>query len=243
MKIEKSLVQQIVREEVIKAKKLIILKEEKQRIIKQLNELYGEDVIEEDASLLDLINPKEKQNIVQGIQQAGGGQNNNVNGAQKVAQPGAKQTGNTNMGQVTPQNLQEGFDLNKIFNGLKLSNIKNIVFGKIAKEHPEDFKKFKDAVSKSNYVGKSVDQIYNNIKQQAPVTEGKIGDVVHTIAKILVSTIGVGIGAEFVYIALMILTGWGLAIPAIMGSAILISLVALAAAGLIYIITSAFAKR
>lgn len=43
MKIKKSLVEQIIREESEKIKKLIILKEEKKRIIKQLNELYEED--------------------------------------------------------------------------------------------------------------------------------------------------------------------------------------------------------
>jgi hypothetical protein len=40
MKIEKTLVQQIIKEEITKFKRLIILKEEKQNILKQLNELY-----------------------------------------------------------------------------------------------------------------------------------------------------------------------------------------------------------
>jgi len=54
MKIKKSLVEQIIKEEAIKIKKLIVLKEEKENILKQLNELYEENLSEE---TLDEWNP------------------------------------------------------------------------------------------------------------------------------------------------------------------------------------------
>jgi hypothetical protein len=50
MKIKKSLVEQIIKEEAMKIKKLIVLKEEKQHILKQLNELYEGENIEEGVS-------------------------------------------------------------------------------------------------------------------------------------------------------------------------------------------------
>jgi hypothetical protein len=43
MKLKKSLVEQIIKEEALKIKKIMVLKEEKERIIKQLNELYEEE--------------------------------------------------------------------------------------------------------------------------------------------------------------------------------------------------------
>ena len=47
MKIKKSLVEQIIREESLKIKKIITLNEEKKVILKQLNELYKEEDMEE----------------------------------------------------------------------------------------------------------------------------------------------------------------------------------------------------
>ena len=50
MKVKKSLVEQIIKEEAIKMRKLMVLKEEKLQIIKQLNELYEEEnALEESA--------------------------------------------------------------------------------------------------------------------------------------------------------------------------------------------------
>ena len=58
MKIKKSLVEQIIKEEVVKIKKLIALKEEKHEILKQLNEMYEGNLSEEE---LDEWNPFAKK--------------------------------------------------------------------------------------------------------------------------------------------------------------------------------------
>jgi len=58
IKVKKSLVEQIIKEEAIKVKKLITLQEEKKQILKQLNELYEENLSEEE---LDEWNPFAKQ--------------------------------------------------------------------------------------------------------------------------------------------------------------------------------------
>jgi len=47
MKIKKSIVEQIIREEAVKVKKLMVLQEEKKAILKQLNELYEGDEMDE----------------------------------------------------------------------------------------------------------------------------------------------------------------------------------------------------
>jgi len=46
MKIKKSVVQQIIKEEVVKVKKMLSLKEERKAILKQLGELYKQDDLE-----------------------------------------------------------------------------------------------------------------------------------------------------------------------------------------------------
>lgn len=50
MKIKKSLVEQIIKEEALKIKRVMVLKEEKNQILKQLNELYEEQTLEEGVS-------------------------------------------------------------------------------------------------------------------------------------------------------------------------------------------------
>jgi hypothetical protein len=47
LKVKKSLVEKIIKEESIKIKQLIVLQEEKNNIIKQLDELYEEEIITE----------------------------------------------------------------------------------------------------------------------------------------------------------------------------------------------------
>lgn len=70
MKIKKSVFEQIIKEEALKVKKLIALKEEKAKITHKLNELYEEDdCVTESESILDLIpDPNDKQKVQQDIQ-------------------------------------------------------------------------------------------------------------------------------------------------------------------------------
>lgn len=81
MKIKKSIVEQIIKEEAMKVKKLKILSEEKKTILKQLNELYEEapeeSVVDEDVALtqipqdvLAIIPPEEMGEFKQSVQQA-----------------------------------------------------------------------------------------------------------------------------------------------------------------------------
>jgi hypothetical protein len=66
MKIKKSEIKQIIKEETIKVKKLMVLKEEKRAIIKQLNELYEEDEsINEGDELINLIPDTNDKQVVQ----------------------------------------------------------------------------------------------------------------------------------------------------------------------------------
>ena len=69
MEIKKSVVDQIIKEETLKLQKVILLKEEKGKILKQLNELYEENVMEEE-SIADLMPPQDKQEFVQSTQVA-----------------------------------------------------------------------------------------------------------------------------------------------------------------------------
>jgi hypothetical protein len=81
MKIKKSLVEQIIKEEALKVKKLKTLNEEKKAILKQLNELYEEvpeeSVMDEDAALtqipqdvLAIIPPEEMGEFKQSVHPA-----------------------------------------------------------------------------------------------------------------------------------------------------------------------------
>lgn len=67
MKIEKTKVQQIIKEEVEKFQKIKSLQKEKKQILAQLNEVYGGEAIKED-SVLDLLPPQDKQIVQQDIQ-------------------------------------------------------------------------------------------------------------------------------------------------------------------------------
>jgi len=61
MKVKKSLVEQIIKEETEKIKTLLTLQEERVKIIKQLNELYEEDVDLDEANWLGMPSKEERQ--------------------------------------------------------------------------------------------------------------------------------------------------------------------------------------
>jgi hypothetical protein len=67
MKIKKSLVEQIIKEEAIKVKKLIALKEEKNNILKQLNELYEEGEMQNAQPDAAGLFPMEEGQVEEGV--------------------------------------------------------------------------------------------------------------------------------------------------------------------------------
>lgn len=134
MKVKKSVLEQIIREEATKFKTLMILKEEKQKIIKELNELYAEDesTMLEGDEILDLIpDANDKQAYQQAKQQP-------------HEQPQA---------QAQPM-LEEGFG------GVIGSKI-NAMIGKIA-SNPQ-FQNIVSALS-PKFAGKTYPEIYKIVK-------------------------------------------------------------------------------
>ena len=101
MKIKKSLVEKIIKEEVIKIGQIMSLNEEKEAIEKELNELYEDvDVM---AEVEELLSPEELQIIAQ---------------PQPQAQPAMEEGIGGNM-------------IEKIKNVLNLGNLKNLVYSKL----------------------------------------------------------------------------------------------------------------
>lgn len=146
MKISEKLAKQIIKEEVIKVKKLIVLQNEKKAILKQLNELYEvetcEEVMKEEESILDLIpDANDKATVQKDIQQA--------------QQPQIQQPTTT---------LEEGIG------GKILNKIQSIVFSK-----PDELNKAV-AELPDEYVGKSFPEIYQMVKQKiSPSLEEGLG--------------------------------------------------------------------
>jgi hypothetical protein len=236
MKIKKSLVLQIVKEEAIKVKKLIELNEEKKAVMKQLNELYQEveldeeqpeeSVIKEEESILGLIpNPQDQQVAQQDLQQT------------QQAQQGA-----------APAMLEEAM-------GGVMGKLQNLLFGKVKAQNPEAFEQAADAIGQK-YANASYADIFNSIKAiaQPAMEEAAAGKKTMTKdeAKSTVEKIAAKVGssagaaAPLTYLAGTLWTaasGTAFGIPAILGMISGGLIIAAIVAGLIYLLASYYKQK
>lgn len=215
MKIKKSLVEQIIREETEKLKKLIVLKEEKEQIVKQLNELYEEnsETIEEE-SVLDLLPPEDKQVAIQDIQQT----------------------------QVQPQALEEGSltsgILGKIQNlilGIKQQDPQGVEQAASAMASKYRNKSFSEIYN-------DVKQMIQPEIAEGNKRVYSAGEVKEKVAKIASKIAGVtGGAAPLVYIVSAIWTaiqGTGMGIPTILGQTSMGLIISAVVSGVIYILAN-----
>jgi len=236
MKIKKSIVEQIIKEEAVKVKKLISLNEEKKVILKQLNELYEEQpeeepVMEEDSILSLIPDPKDQQIAQQDIQQA-------------------QQTGQ----QATPTTLEEEM-LSEAMGGV-LGKLQNLLLGKLKAQNPEGFEQAADAVGQK-YANASYADIFKSVKAAAqPVMEEAVATGKKTMtkdeAKSTVEKVAgkvgsaLGIAAPITYFASAMwtaATGTGFGIPSILGMASGGLLAAAVVAGLIYLLAVYYKQK
>jgi len=220
MKIKKSLLEQIIKEEAMKIKKVMVLKEEKKSIIKQLNELYeetedsAEEVMQEE-SILDMIPDAADQEAVKNDMQ---------------------------QGQDSQQTLDEGFG-SKI-----MDSISNILFGKVKQQNPEGFEEFANQVGQK-FAGKSYKDIYNTVKGTAKSSLEEYGEQKVTKENILgaikkiAGNIGVslGLGAFLSTAASAVMSeiqGDAYGIPQMLGKAALLFVGSAIISGIIYLIAN-----
>ncbi len=229
MKIKTSLVRQIIKEEAVKVKRLIELKEEKQAILKQLNELYQEVDLDEAESILSLIPDQNDQQLAQqDMQQA--------------------QTTQQAPGTLEEEMLDEGI-------GGILGKIQNLLFGTIKQKDPQGFEQAANAIGQQ-YAGKSFQQIYNDIKGVAqPALEEAMGgkktmtkDEAKASVEKIAAKVGTvaGVSAPLTYFASAIWTaiqGTGFGIPSVLGAVSGGLLATAIVAGLIYLLASYYRNK
>ncbi len=220
MKIKKSLLEQIIKEEAMKIKKVMVLKEEKKSIIKQLNELYeetedsAEEVMQEE-SILDMIPDAADQEAVKNDMQ---------------------------QGQDSQQTLDEGFG-SKI-----MDSISNILFGKVKQQNPEGFEEFANQVGQK-FAGKSYKDIYNTVKGTAKssleeygeqkVTKENVLGAITKISATVASAFGIGSVLSTAVSAVMSeIQGHAYGIPQMLGKAALLLVGSAVISGIIYLIAN-----
>lgn len=230
MKIKKSLVQQIIKEEAVKVKRLIELKEEKEVIMKQLNELYQEvdteeeSMMQEEDSILGLIpNPQDQQVAQQDLQQA------------QQSQQGA-----------APAMLEEGM-------GGIMGKLQSLLFGKVKAENPEAFEQAADTIGQK-YANASYADIFNSVKamtqpamEEAAKKTMTKDEAKSTVEKVA-STIGssAGAAAPLTYLAGTLWTaasGTAFGIPTILGMVSGGLIITAIIAGLIYLLAVYYKKK
>lgn len=219
MKVKKSLVEQIIKEEAVKVKKLIALNEEKKAIFKQLNELYEESpeesVMQEEDSLISLIPATDQQIVQQADQQP----------IQQAEVP-----------------LDEGKIWDAVKN-LSLTKVKDAVIQSINR-NPQEAQQAKAALM-AKYAGKSFGDIYADIKSHMGIAETESGkmsvkDAISKACGILASFAGYsGLAGFFGAAATIVATGSGFGLPTMLATGAAISIAVAIVSGIAYIITKA----
>lgn len=177
MKVKKSLVEQIIREEVVNIKKLITLNEEKKKIVKKLQELYQETEIDEPPlreeeipqDILAIIPQDQMGEFKQSVQQAK---------SQQVPQQG--------------QTLEEGFG------GALADKIKSFVNRLLSGLAPEKAQALIQDVQ-AKYGNMNFKQIFDTVKSKLKTMQLTEGNGLRNgikAALLALSFCGAGVAAE-----------------------------------------------